>query len=183
MASRRVISNPVLKDKITFLKTAEETNGEYTLLEMELAPGGGNALHYHKHFTEKFTALEGQLGLELAEQTHLLEPGQSALAPVNVPHRFFNQSDTTTLSTVELRPGQPNFERMLQISYGLASEGKANSNGVPKNLFYTALLFQLADTHAPGFLFKTAATPLLNLLAKLAKKRRLDHHFSRYVQD
>jgi hypothetical protein len=42
---KRVFLNPVIGDKATLIKTAEETNGEFTLLEVELVPGGGNALH------------------------------------------------------------------------------------------------------------------------------------------
>jgi hypothetical protein len=35
---KRVFENPVFGDKATFLKTADETGGAYTLLEIELAP-------------------------------------------------------------------------------------------------------------------------------------------------
>ena len=34
----RVIENPVIGDRVTFLKTAEETDGEYMLAKVELAP-------------------------------------------------------------------------------------------------------------------------------------------------
>ena len=35
--------HPLQKDYATFLKTSEETGGEFTLIEVEVAPGGGNA--------------------------------------------------------------------------------------------------------------------------------------------
>lgn len=34
----RVIDNPVLKDCVTLVKTAEATNGEYLLVKSEIAP-------------------------------------------------------------------------------------------------------------------------------------------------
>jgi len=53
--------NPVQKDAATFLKTSEETEGEYTLMEIEIAPGGTKP-HYHKTYTESFEVIEGSLG-------------------------------------------------------------------------------------------------------------------------
>ena len=59
----RVIENPVLKDRTTFLKTTEETKGEYLLLKSEVGPHGGVPLDYHVTFTERFEVLEGQLNV------------------------------------------------------------------------------------------------------------------------
>jgi RNase adaptor protein for sRNA GlmZ degradation len=33
--------SPIQKEAATFLETSEETGGEYTLIEMEVGPGGG----------------------------------------------------------------------------------------------------------------------------------------------
>lgn len=35
---RTVFHNPKVKDKVTVLKSADETKGEYILVEVELAP-------------------------------------------------------------------------------------------------------------------------------------------------
>ena len=34
-----MLINPVTKERMTFLKTAAETNGEYVLIELRAAPG------------------------------------------------------------------------------------------------------------------------------------------------
>jgi len=70
---RRVFHNPVIGDKVTLIKSAEETNGECSLLEVELVPGGGNALHTRDTFTEKFHVLEGRLTVKLGTAVHQLE--------------------------------------------------------------------------------------------------------------
>ena len=44
--NNRTYENPSIGDKITFIKTSEETNGEYTLIKVELKPGGSNSPHY-----------------------------------------------------------------------------------------------------------------------------------------
>ena len=41
--TKRRYYHPFQKDYATFLKTSEETGGEYTLIEVEVASGGGNA--------------------------------------------------------------------------------------------------------------------------------------------
>ena len=56
---KRVINNPIFDDTVTFVKTSKETGGEYTLLEIQLSPGGGNPLHYHFDYEETFMAKEG----------------------------------------------------------------------------------------------------------------------------
>jgi len=43
----RVIYNPVQQDTAIFIQTLQETNGAYSLIEVEVAPGGGVGLHYH----------------------------------------------------------------------------------------------------------------------------------------
>ena len=58
MENPRRIYNPVQKDYVTFLKTSEETNGECTLVEVELSPKGGVGLHFHKTYSEKFDCLD-----------------------------------------------------------------------------------------------------------------------------
>lgn len=72
--SRRIY-NPVQKDYVTFLKTADETGGEYTLVEVELAPQGGVGVHYHKTYSEKFDCLDGELKVQLGKAIHTLAPG------------------------------------------------------------------------------------------------------------
>ena len=44
----RKIYNPIQQDQVIFLKTHADTAGEYTLVEVELADGGGVGLHYQK---------------------------------------------------------------------------------------------------------------------------------------
>ena len=88
---KRKIINRVLKETVTFIKTAAETNGKLSELEITLMPGGGNPLHYHTSYIEIFTALEGQLVLELANKRKvILQPGESFVVNIGDVHRFFN---------------------------------------------------------------------------------------------
>jgi hypothetical protein len=55
--------NPISKDTLTFLQTSAESNGKITDVEVTLMPKGRNVLHDHA-YPEKFTAIDGKLGLE-----------------------------------------------------------------------------------------------------------------------
>jgi hypothetical protein len=72
----RTIENPLIKDKATFLETTADTNGASTLIQVELAPSGGNGLHYHKTFDETFTVLEGSLGVQIGKKISYLSKGR-----------------------------------------------------------------------------------------------------------
>jgi quercetin dioxygenase-like cupin family protein len=144
----RVIENPVLKDRITFLKTTAETGGEYLLLQVELASGGSIPLHYHTTFTERFEVLDGQLDLTLDGQHHILKVGESMIVSLRAKHRFYNASDKPVTFTTEVRPARI-FEQSLRVSYGLAVDGKTTRHGIAKNPSLLGLHFQLAETYLP----------------------------------
>lgn len=167
MILERRIHNPVQKDSVTFLKTAAETNGEYTLVEVELAPKGGVGLHYHKTYSEKFECLEGELRVQAGKTTHTLGPGRSVTAQPFVHHRFFNSSGQRCRFRVELRPASRGFEQSLQVGYGLARDGQTNSKGLPKNRLALAWLFEISESNLPGWM-----SIFEFILRKQAKKAR-----------
>lgn len=169
----RAIENPLIKDRVTFLETSEETGGKFTLVQVELAPNGGNDLHYHKTFDETFTVVEGVLGIQMGKEIIHLEKGENATAPMGSLHRFFNPSATEkVVFNVLLQPGSKGFETTLQVAYGLARDGRTNRSGVPKSLYHMALIIQWSDTNIPGVF--TAIEPVMRWLAKRAIRKGID---------
>lgn len=77
LIARRVFENAAYKDKVTVLKSNEETGGEYSSGKLEIAPGGGNSLHIHREFVETFTSVKGVLGVQLGKRQIFLRPGES----------------------------------------------------------------------------------------------------------
>lgn len=100
----RKIYNPIQKDSVVFIKTAADTANEYTLVEVELADGGGVGLHYHKTYSEHFECLEGEVQVQLGKTMNTLSPGQSATALPRVNHLFRNRSGKPCRFRVEIRP-------------------------------------------------------------------------------
>lgn len=177
----RRIYNPVQKDYVTFLKTAEETNGAFTLVEVELAPNGGVGLHYHKTYAEKFDCVEGELKVTAGKITHTLSPGQSVTAHPMVHHRFFNSSGHTCRFRVELRPASRGFEQSLQIGYGLARDGQTNARGFPNDRLALAWLFEISESNLPGWM--SVFEFFLRRQARKAKASGIDRQLiAKYVK-
>ena len=147
---RKVYENPIYGDKAIFLKTAEETNGLCTLIEMELAAGGGNEPHLHETYAETFTVIQGDLTLLTGKEYKTLKKGESFTVPPKMIHCFKNRSKCTAKFLVEFTPGQPGFEKVLKIGYGLAKDGLTSKKGVPKKFSHFALLIVMSAVRVPG---------------------------------
>lgn len=173
--------HPVQKDYTTFLETSEETGGDHTLLEIELAPGGGNTPHYHRTYDEHFEVVEGTLEVLVGKETRVLRPGQKAVAPRNTLHKFRNPGEERARFLVELRPGSAGFEKAIKAGYGLARDGRVRADGTPKNLYHLAVLLEWSEIRLPGVF--TIAEPLLRFLAKRARRKGIDRELeARYCR-
>ena len=165
---KRTIVNPVIRDVVTFIQTAEESGGKVSEAEITLMPGGGNPLHYHKTYSETFTAIDGDLGLSLGKkESKILKPGEThTVVPMSL-HRFYNPTDKEIKFNVKLQPGHAGFEKSLRILYGLAADGLTNKKSIPKSLKHTAIVVCMSDMNAPGML--TFLFPLLKRMYNKAK--------------
>ena len=168
----RKIYNPIQKDTVVFLKTSSDTNGEYTLVQVALADGGGVGLHYHKTYAESFTCLEGEVQIKLNKYTNTLQPGESATASPHVNHLFRNRSGKPCTFEVEIRPASRGFEQSLQIAYGLANDGLCKPNGFPKDKLALAWLFDISESNLPGWM--SMFEFILRAQAKKARKKGID---------
>lgn len=174
--NNRTYEHPKIGDKVTFIKTAEETNGEYTLVEVELIAGGGNLLHYHRAFSEKFEAIEGDLGVQAGKEKKVLQSGESYTVVPGIIHRFYNNTSDTIKFRVELRPGHQGFEKCIQIAYSLAKDGHIKKDGAPKKFSHMAVLLTLSDTNLPGLY--TLLTSFLQWRAARARKNGIERELT-----
>jgi mannose-6-phosphate isomerase-like protein (cupin superfamily) len=168
LTAKRLFVNPIYQDKATVLKTSSETGGAYTEGELEVAPGGGNFMHTHSAFEEIFTAVKGVLGVTIKNRKYFLKPGESITIPLHTPHHFFNAGTESLTCRVKFIPGHEDFVKGIAIAYGLATDGKTNSKGIPKNFMHLALVMVLTDTKPTGPL--GMAFPFIKWLANRAKR-------------
>ncbi|MDN3657217.1 cupin domain-containing protein [Ferruginibacter paludis] len=165
---KRTFVNPAINDAATFLKTAAETNGAYTLLEIDLGKSDGPPLHYHKAFSEKFQVQEGILYLQVGKQKKILKAGESVTVPAGTPHRFYNEANDQVKFQITLQPGHTGMENFIKIFYGLAADGLTDEKGKPKKFAHLAVALIISDSNAPGWM--SLLSPLIRAAARRAKK-------------
>lgn len=151
--SNKTISNPQTGQQLRFIRTSSDTNGH--LLEMEARFRANSiepAAHYHPRQTEDFKVLSGQLTVKSDGQTKILRQGDTLHIPLNTVHSMWNSSAEETVVNWQVTPAL-DTEYFFETAFGLASDGKVGSNGMPP-LLQTALLSQ----HFSG-IFRLAKPP------------------------
>ncbi|MBX3254865.1 MAG: cupin domain-containing protein [Chitinophagaceae bacterium] len=146
----KTITNPIIKDQVTFIQTAASTNGRITTLQVTLMPGGGTPLHYHRNFSETFVVIEGILTIVLKNNIITLSAGQKITVEKGQSHRFANRSSLPVVFTTIILPGSEGFENALRVLYGLAGDQKTDKKGIPKSLLVLAVISKISDMHPAG---------------------------------
>jgi quercetin dioxygenase-like cupin family protein len=67
-----------------------DTGGAYTLIEASLAPGIGVPRHTHTREDESYLVLSGELEVIVGEELFVLKPGDTLMAPRDIPHQLRN---------------------------------------------------------------------------------------------
>jgi quercetin dioxygenase-like cupin family protein len=133
------IHNPVTGERITFLATSRDTDGEAVVIETVVQPHGCvAAAHVHPSQSERFAVKSGTLGLKTGRTKHTLGPGQVVTVEPGTAHRFWNAGDEPVRFVCEVRPAVQ-FESLLETMLALAADGKTNRKGMP-NLLRLAVI-------------------------------------------
>ena len=98
------LENPVTGERLTFRRTASETNGAEVLVETAVRPDGFvAAAHVHPYQTERFEVLSGTLGLELGHETITARPGETLTIEPGTAHKFGTRGRTSCASSPRSR--------------------------------------------------------------------------------
>jgi mannose-6-phosphate isomerase-like protein (cupin superfamily) len=137
-----VIESPPTGERIRFVKTSGDTDGEVLQLDYTQAPGGFVAAeHMHPIQEETFHIEAGRPRFTIDGVNRDASPGETLVVPPRVRHVFRNPTDAQVRVTIELRPAL-NSEGMFTSLYSLALRGKVNRMGIPRNLLTAALFAQ-----------------------------------------
>jgi quercetin dioxygenase-like cupin family protein len=121
--SSREIYNPDTDQRITFLKTGADTNGELLQVELEAGPDSKPPVdHFHKVQEETFEILEGVVQFRLAGEERTVEAGERVVIPPGTPHVWWNSSPTNIRMRCEFRPAGE-LEDFWRVIFGLARAG------------------------------------------------------------
>jgi mannose-6-phosphate isomerase-like protein (cupin superfamily) len=146
------IRNNNTGETITMLVSEEENGGTCQLYQAYVPPRRlGPPLHYHVAFTETFTVIEGTLDVYLGPQRRrvVLRPQESVTVRIRQLHTFGNERDQGAVITVESKPAG-GVAKGFQLAYGVANDGKAGNDGLPRNLFVRLLFIRLCQGFVPG---------------------------------
>ena len=181
------IENPVTRERLTFLATAHETDGELLRFEHVFGPGGFvPAAHVHPRQEERFEVLSGSARFRIGEDERDAGPGETLVVPAGAPHTWWNAGHDETRVIVEVRPAL-RTERIFETHYGLGRDGKLNRQALPNPLSAAVLAqeFQNEVRVAPQqeILLSRLPAPVLSILiAILAPLGRLLGYRGTYPQ-
>ena len=78
----------------SFLISAEETDGAFSLMHCHFRKDFMAPPHYHKLEDESFYVLEGEIDFHVGDKKFVVGPGGFIFLPRNVPHHFNLITDT-----------------------------------------------------------------------------------------
>ena len=134
-----IIENPLHGERIRFLKTAPETNGELVQYESWLAPGGGvGDPHIHPIQESRFTVVSGTASFSIHGARFELGPGQQLTVPPRTDHCLWNAGEVEAHLLVEFRPGMLKQE-FSETTFGLARDGKHHLRGLGNMLQWAVI--------------------------------------------
>jgi quercetin dioxygenase-like cupin family protein len=173
----QIIQNPVSGERIEFLRTAADTDGELLEFELELAPDGRvPGAHVHPEQEERFHVLEGTMKFRLGLRTIVAEAGDSVVVPAGRVHKFANGGQGRARARVQVVPAL-DMEELLCTTAELAHEGKVLRSGMPKPLhlalFVERFRREVRAPFPPAWMVRAMMAPV----AALARRRG---HADRY---
>jgi quercetin dioxygenase-like cupin family protein len=173
----QVLDNPISGERLTFHKTAADTNGEVLVVDLELSPlGHVPGAHVHPLQEERFEILQGTMKFRKGLRSIKARPGDTVIVPAGTAHKFKNNGEGTARVRVEVRPALK-MEELFETSVALAREGRTTATGMPQPLELALFMREFeAEVRAPlvpARLVRAVMTPLV----WLARRRGLDFRY------
>jgi quercetin dioxygenase-like cupin family protein len=171
------LRNEATGETYTFLQRARDTGGELLQLRWSARPGGKVGEHIHPRQEERFEVVEGELTVSIKGEEMVCPAGEVVAVPPGVRHYFANLGSEPVTAILELRPAL-RMEDVFETLAGLAREGKARRDGLPRNpLQLAAFASEFADEIrgvSPPHAVQRVIIPPLAALARLLGFR--GHH-------
>jgi len=169
-------SNSRIKDRLRIIENSKYKLKFRTFLE---SGGGQNQLHYHSKISETFKIIKGELNIVIGNDEKTLITGNEYSILPETNHMFYNKSDEQVIFDVEIK----NPEKMinaLQIMYGLTNDGQTNKDGIPNNLFHTAIGLDMMDAFSPKvpYLLQKGSISIIAFLGRILgiEKKLIEKH-------
>jgi quercetin dioxygenase-like cupin family protein len=140
----------VIGERLTFKVMTDDTNGQFSVMELIANPGGGPPLHTHPS-AEALTIIEGEFeisGLENgAPYSIRAKPGDTIFVPAGAPHTYSAVGTTPGKAMLVFTPGGE-MERFFAEA-GVAVQDDEPAAAEPPDI---PTLISVAQKHGMVFL-------------------------------
>src|SRR3954462_4952472 len=101
----QTVVNAATGERVTFVKTAADTDGELLVLELEWPrPGERAPEHVHPEAEERYEVVEGTGAFRVGGEERTAGPGEGVIVPPGTPHFSWNPTNERVKLKVEFRP-------------------------------------------------------------------------------
>ena len=127
-----VIENPVTGQRLVFLVTASDSDGELFAAEGIFPPGGfAGVPHVHPRQDERFEVLAGDAAFDIEGSRRVLGAGNTIDVPRGTKHTFANAGEDEMRVRFEFRPALASTERFYEVYFAFAQQGRVNAKAMP----------------------------------------------------
>ncbi len=177
-----VIEDPITNQRLTFLKTARDTDGELLMFEDHIGPYGfvnGGIPHVHPIQTERIEVTSGTLRFKVRGRQQDLQAGESVSIPPGVSHAWWNERGEDAQILVELRPAL-DTESAFETGFGLCRDGKTNDKGFPSFWQMVVLMDAFLDEVCMPWIPLRVQKAVASVLAPLGRRRGYRARYPEY---
>jgi quercetin dioxygenase-like cupin family protein len=125
------IINERTGQKMIFLKTGRETNGQ--LLEIESFNPKSDMrepIHVHPKQESSANVITGKLHFWVNGKEQIIGPGEKIIIPAGAPHFFWNEDDAEAHSIQQFSPAL-HIDEFFESFFALSNDGKLSDKGMP----------------------------------------------------
>ena len=114
---------------LTFLATAEETRGQFALIEATSRKGNVPPRHIHHREEETLYVLEGEMTVSVGDRTFKATPGTMVCLPRDVAHSFAIESEQLRMLILLTPAGLEGFFKEFSVPAPAMTLPPANEPG------------------------------------------------------
>jgi quercetin dioxygenase-like cupin family protein len=103
--------------KMTVKVSGDDSDGRYTLIEMEHPPNTGPALHTHSKAPEAYYVLDGQYSIRRDNEIYHAQPGDFVFIPKGIPHNYQSGSQGGKILVISPAGLEGYFKEVADILY------------------------------------------------------------------
>lgn len=166
------IHNPRTGQRMRFLPTAEDAEGDVLRIETVNPPSGvAEPEHVHPNQESRAEVLAGTLRFVVGGKERRLGTGESITIAAGAPHYFVNDGEGDAASIQEFRPALRTAD-LFRTLFDLAARDKLDERGMPSLLTLALLGPKFSEeirATSPPWAVQRVAFALLAPVARLRK--------------